>query len=109
MAYISPKNEYPRHIGDIKIENPDWKPGDSLPKGWVEVQEVSPPALETNKIVYEDFPIEDNGVMKQNWQIRDMTSEEIERVNAPITAKKKLEELGFTPQEIEAIKADLVS
>lgn len=108
MIYISPNNEYPRHYGDIQLENPEWQLGDNLPDGWMEVAQVNPPEQQTNKVIYEEFPIEIDGVMTQNWQVRDMTAEEIEIANAPETAKAKLLALGLTEVEIQALVSGLV-
>lgn len=108
MILISPNNEYPRYIGDLQIENPNWSVGDELPAGWVEVVETDLPVAGENQVVYQDFPTEVDGVMMQNWQIRDMTAEEIERRDAPKTAKAKLISLGLTEVEVEALVRGLV-
>ena len=101
--YISPENEYPRFIGDIQLEHPNFAAGDELPEGWVQVKESDAPKLGENQILYEDFPVEVDGVMTQNWQVRDMTVEEIERRDAPKTARQKLLDLGLTELEIDAL------
>jgi hypothetical protein len=106
--FISAKNEYPRYIGDLQIEHPDFVDGDTLPNGWVKVTEAPYPEGQTDKVVYEEFPIEIDGVMTQNWVTREPTDEEIERQNAPITAKAKLVDLGFTDSEIFALVQGLV-
>jgi hypothetical protein len=103
MYYISPDNEYPRHIGDIQIEHPGYKMGDPLPEGWTWVRDVPKPPQEDGKIIEELFPVEIDGKMSRNWNIREMTAEESERLNAPSTAKAKLVELGFTEFEIDAL------
>jgi len=103
MIYISPENEYPRHIGDIQLAHPSFKQGDDLPEGWVQVAESERPERQTDKVIYEDFPVEVDGVMTQNWQVRDMTAEEIERRDAPKRAKEKLIALGLTEVEIDAL------
>lgn len=108
MIYISPENEYPRHYGDIMLATPNWKLGDPLPKGWVQVVETPAPDAGEDQIVYEDFPVEVDGVLTQNWKIRSMTAEEIERRDAPIHAKAKLLALGLTEIEIEALLRGLV-
>ena len=108
MLYISPENEYPRHIGDIKIQNPSWKEGEPLPTGWVEVKELSIPEISENEIWYEEFPVEVGGVMTQNFKVRAMTAEEIERRDAPKTARQKLKDLGLTEVEIDALLKGLV-
>ena len=108
MIYINPKGEYPRHIGDIQLEHPDFKEGDTLPEGWVKVQQAERPAVGTDELVYEGFPNEVNGEFVQNWQVRDMTAEEIERRDAPQTAKQKLIDLGLTEFEVQALLRGLV-
>jgi hypothetical protein len=108
MIYINSKGEYPRHIGDVQLEKKGWKEGDVLPIGWKSVVETTRPAPKANYITFEDYPIEVDGVMTQNWQTRKMTAEEIERRDAPANAKSKLEALGFTPAEIQALVAGLV-
>lgn len=108
MLYISPNNEYPRHIGDIQVANPDWDPQFGLPSGWVVVEPTEPPALVDGKILQESFPQQINGVWKQVWTLRDMTPEEIEKRDAPITARQKLAALGLSNLEIDALSRGLV-
>lgn len=103
MAYISPDNEYPRYLGDIQLAHPNWKLGDELPEGWVEVAEAPFPTAPEGQIVEEEFPTVIDGVMTQNWVVREMTAEEEERINAPKRAKQKLLDLGLTEIEIEAL------
>ena len=103
MLYINPDNEYPRHIGDIQLEHPTFKEGDNLPAGWALVVEADIPAVGENQLAYESFPEEVDGVMTQNWQVRAMTAEEIERRDAPANAKAKLIALGLTEAEALAI------
>lgn len=103
MQFISPRNEYPRHYGDIQIENPSWVLGDPLPQGWHEVESTKPPVAGANEVVFETQPVLVDGKYKQQWSVRDLTPEEIERINAPQTAKAKLIALGLTEAEIRAI------
>jgi hypothetical protein len=103
MIYISPENEYPRHYGDIIIENPDWKLGDELPDGWVQVAMNEPPSAGTDQVVTEDFPIEIEGILSRNWIVRDLTAEEIEQRDARKNALQKLKDLGFSDLEIQAL------
>lgn len=108
MNYISPDNEYPRHIGDVQLASPGWNLGDPLPEGWVQVELSERPVQEDGKIVYEEFPVNVNGTMTQKWSVRDMTQEELDRKNAPATAKQKLLDLGLTEAEVEALTRGLV-
>lgn len=103
MIYISPANEYPRHIGDIQLEHPDWKPENPLPEGWKKVEEAPRPTVKETEVAFEGFPVEVKGVWIQNWEVRELTAEELERRNAPKTAREKLKALGLTDIEIEAL------
>lgn len=108
MQFISPQGEYPRFIGDIQLEHPNFKKTDPLPTGWVFVETVERPMPAQDEVVYEDYPIEIDGVMSQNWKSRPMTSEEIEFRDAPKRAKEKLIALGLTEAEVEALARGLV-
>jgi hypothetical protein len=78
MIYISPNNEYPRHYGDIQLDYPDWQLGDTLPEGWVKVEQTSRLETETDQVSYEVYPKEIDGVWYQTWTVRDLTAEELE-------------------------------
>lgn len=108
MIYISPDNEYPRHIGDIQLTHPDFKEGDQIPDGWTHVAESAIPAVTDSELCYEDFPIEMDGVMTQNWIVRELTPDEYQMRHAPRTAKEKLMSLGLTEYEILALVSGLV-
>jgi hypothetical protein len=108
MIYISPDNQYPRHIGDIKRANPDFQEGEALPIGWVKVDYSEQPTAGDNQIAVEGTPSETKGVMTQKWVVRDLTQVEIDRRNAPANAKAKLIELGLTEAEITALVRELV-
>lgn len=108
MIYISPEGEYPRHIGDIQLEHRDFRDGDDLPEGWVAVAPAIPPTPGEDEIAYEGFPVEIDGVMTQNWQIREMLTSEIERRDAAKNAKAKLEAFGLTEEEIKAITSTII-
>ncbi len=103
MIYISPNGEYPRHYGDIMLDSPGWQLGDNLPQGWIQVIETPMPEISQDEIVFEAMPENIDGQMTQSWQVRPMTAEEKERRDAPANARKRLESLGFTDLEIEAL------
>jgi hypothetical protein len=42
IYYNVAKNEYPRHVGDIKLEYPEWEEGQPLPDGWAHLEQVVP-------------------------------------------------------------------
>lgn len=107
MLFISADNEYPRYIGDVQLVDPAYEYGNALPEGWREVVEVQNPAYEEGKVLELGEPVEIDGVLTQTWINRDMTAEEIERRDAPITAKAKLIALGLTELEVQALSYGL--
>ena len=108
MLFINAQGEYPRHIGDVQLVKKGWSEGDALPTGWQAVVETERPLPSAGQITVEDAPVEIDGVMTQNWLVRDMTAEEVARRDAPANAKARLVELGFTDAEISALVAGLV-
>ena len=108
MLYINSDNEYPRHIGDVQLVKPSFKDGDALPTGWTKVEESERPIPGKDKLSLESFPVETDGVMKQSWTVRKMTTTEIARRDAPANAKAKLIELGLTELEVNALISGLV-
>lgn len=62
--------EYPRYEGDIAIE-PN--------ANWAEVQTTTMPEYAVSQAPYELTPILVNNIWTQQWAVRDLTSEEIER------------------------------
>lgn len=76
--FISPNNEYPRHVGDILLDDPSWD-GDqnNLPTGWIPVTPTERPFVEDGKIAYELEPSLVDGQYVQVWAVRDLTKEEL--------------------------------
>lgn len=109
MLFINDKNEYPRYIGDLQIDHPNWQIGDELPNGWREVAfaENRPEPAE-DEIIVELFPVEENGIFVQSFTTRKLTAEELERKNAVKTAQAKLATLNLTEAEKQAIFFRLV-
>jgi len=108
MLYINSDNEYPRHVGDVQLVKAGFKEGDTLPTGWVKVEESERPTAGTDKVTVEGTPEEVDGVMTQTWTVRDLTQEELDRKNAPANAKAKLIKLGLTDAEVSALVQGLV-
>lgn len=100
--------DYPLYPGDLKLAHPEWEDGDPLPEGWSEVIDAPRPEHSADEISYLDFPVEVDGVLTQNWKIRPMTAEEIDRRDAPKNAKAKLMALGLTEAEVFALSRGLV-
>lgn len=105
--YINSQGEFPRYIGDIRIDNPGWQRGDSLPEGWHQVIQTEPPAINKFEVLENGQPELRDGIYYQTWNVRPMTEEEIDRVTAPERAKQKLIDLGFTENEIQALRRAL--
>lgn len=78
--FISPNNEYPRHIGDIQLLNPNWNPGQDLPEGWTSVEYTEAPETSGIAIAFEVFPKEIDGVWYQSWDTRDLTQQELDAI-----------------------------
>lgn len=77
MLFIKNGTEYPRHVGDIESENPDWELGQALPEGWALVQETALPTKTTSQRVEELSPELVDGVWSQRWQVVDLTEAEL--------------------------------
>jgi len=89
--FINPNNEYPRHVGDILLEDPSYD-GVNLPAGWKPVDVVAAPVPGDNEVVYEGLPEMIDGVYRQSWLTRQMTDEEIERKNNPPTSWQEVKD-----------------
>lgn len=74
--YINPNQEYPRHIGDILLDHPDFD-GINLPEGWKPVAYSQRPTVEDYQVVLEVFPELIDGQYVQAWYVRDLTVEEM--------------------------------
>jgi hypothetical protein len=101
--YISPTNEYPKYYGDIVAEHPTWKAEDTLPAGWRKVKEVPVPEMGADEVPRMAAPVEVDGELQQTWEIIELTASQIERRDAPKTAKAKLVALGLSEFEIRAL------
>jgi hypothetical protein len=107
LIFIDPQNNYPRFIGDINIQHPNWNAGDSLPEGWTQVEEVTPPQPQENEVLEEQFPELIDGIYKQKWALRTKTEQELLAEQAPQSARQKLKNLGLTDIEIDALARGL--
>jgi hypothetical protein len=106
--FIDPAGEYPRFVGDVQLDDPSFELGGVLPEGWKEVQETEIPVAGDGEVVIPADPIEIDGVWTQQWDVRPLTTDEIKRRDAPITAKEKLAALGLTDFEIQALASGLI-
>jgi hypothetical protein len=84
-AYIKlSTNEYPRHVGDIEIDPAG--ASDYTPVQWVD----QPTFDYTTQRCQEGAPVQENGVWKITWVVRDATPEEIDRANNPFDPRGNL-------------------
>jgi hypothetical protein len=74
--FINPNNEYPRHIGDLYLEHPDFD-GVNLPEGWRPVNEIDMPEFEFHQMAYEEFPKLIDGEYFQSWVVKDLSEEDL--------------------------------
>lgn len=88
--------EYPRHEGDIRLEHPEIRedqtwPNFPCPDTYALVEWIDPPTIDgTTQIVELQQPIQENGVWKMVWAVRDLTAEELQ---ARADALAKIERL----------------
>ena len=100
MLLINPENEYPRFIGDLQLEHPDWKQGDALPDGWSEVELTEQPDYDNDvEVVFEKQPVKRNGAFYQVWDKRDYTAEELLWLKRRAIKEKVLNNEPLTAEE----------
>jgi hypothetical protein len=78
MYFIDPNGNYPRHYGDIKLDNPAWQVESELPAGWVLVTDTDAPACADDETFYELPPVQIDGQWHRAWATRKLTAEEID-------------------------------
>jgi hypothetical protein len=84
VIFIKNAEVYPLFIGDLLLDFPKWKSGDQIPQGWGRVVESQRPIPGNQQKVVELFPNEDNGVWYQQWEVLDLTDEEIEMLSSDL-------------------------
>lgn len=77
MLFIKNGTDYPRHVGDIQNENPEWELGQALPTGWEVVEETPLPERVSTQRIEEAFPEQIEGVWTQRWAVVDLTEAEL--------------------------------
>jgi hypothetical protein len=73
--------EYPTFIGDLQLLYPD-ATLDNVPDDWALVEESPMPEYQSGEGIFETEPQQVNGVWKQQWLVRDLTTEEITKIEA---------------------------
>jgi hypothetical protein len=70
MIFVGPNGSYPRYVGDLLLEFPDWTTRKKVPAGWERVFETSPPALSNGTALKELFPARlEDGKLYQQWSL----------------------------------------
>lgn len=98
--YISSSNEYPRFLGDILLEFPDFVEGDALPTGWHAVTPAEVPSVDFDfQLIYEEFPELIDGTYYQKLIVRDLTEEELASMAAQKVRIKVINNEPITAEE----------
>lgn len=108
MIFIDNEGNYPRFIGDLQLQYPNWQVGDEVPSDWTEVIETDAPELGLYQFLSYGKPELVDGKMVQTWVVRDPTPEELYELEAPKRAKEKLLALGLTESEIQALVRGII-
>ena len=91
MPYLNTlTNEYPRYQGDLELLG--WEEGQPLPENWVVVAEMPTPTTTYTQCFFELPPKEVNGVYIQQFDVRDLTPEELEAKGPEYTEEELTEE-----------------
>lgn len=101
LIFIDPEGNYPKYLVDVQLADPMWVAGQALPEGWQLVEDVIPPEITKYQVLEEQSPSTIDGVLSRVWSVRDMTAEEREVVDVPLTIRTKLENLGLSSAEVD--------
>lgn len=95
MYLIDPDGNYPRHIGDLVLEHPDWTETQPLPAGWLEVLPGELPSPNYKQFVRE-LPIAQNaeGQWVRQFELADLPADQIpddETMAAILAARARMQ------------------
>lgn len=68
--------QFPLYAGDIMLAQRNWKIGDPLPDGWVEIAPIPLPAMTESQVPVPGVQQVD-GVWTMTWTLRTLTAAEI--------------------------------
>ena len=77
---VKSTGEYPIHFGDIVIRYPH-ATEENIPEDLALILETSRPTINDGQGVYEAPPVEIDGSWVQQWDVRNLTQEEINNLN----------------------------
>lgn len=70
MIFVDSDGNYPRYVGDLVLEKPDWNTRKKLPEGWERVYETSKPREYLGNVAIEDTPYRaEDGKLYQKWTL----------------------------------------
>lgn len=93
MIFIDDKGNYPRFLGDLLLEHPDWNKRKKLPSGWMKVEETTPPVRPRNVILEEDYPQVIDGKAYQRWKLRNVSEKEKGQARAFLESIREQQQL----------------
>jgi hypothetical protein len=102
IYFNTERNEYPRYIGDIQLEHPNFNEGDTLPQGWVFLEETDSPLVGENQYTKLTTPKYENDSYHMSWEIITLTDEEIKTVKIN-DLKFKMNNSNLSLDEIQFI------
>jgi hypothetical protein len=85
--FIDANGNYPRHIGDLLLEHPEWDFSQGLPEGWVAVKETAAPVKQGYFRVKEIAPQIIGDEYVQSWEIVEQSEEEKTAYDAHLQRK----------------------
>ena len=81
MYLIDAAGNYPRHIGDLQIEHPDWTEDQPLPEGWSEVHDTDLPDIPEGYTLAEAAPTQlEDGTWQRVFKTRKLTKAELAKL-----------------------------
>jgi hypothetical protein len=93
--FIDPQGNYPRHIGDVQVVDPNYVQGNDLPEGWQEVAPGIIPELKQGETFEELAPKKINGVLTRQFKIVPL-----EVIDERAKAEQVLLLNGFSPEQV---------
>lgn len=106
--YIYKGTDYPLFIGDIQIMHPEWSEGDPLPTDWELVTQEPVPEITDEQTVVQ-LPVDlVKGKWVQKWQVRDLTTEELQARTVRAQAIADLQRRGMSLEDATAFASQFV-
>lgn len=101
--------KFPEYIGHVQSVHPEWDESQPLPEPWVEVVVPEPPTVAADQIYFPGEVTENDGTWTLNWNIRDLTEEEILSNKARMIQTKVRAGHPLTQDEADMLVGDTYS